>query len=111
MRALDRQVFQHKRAQAHATTTRIARLTIMTTESLEMVLVPDEELQRLAEEKGPTSAEAQALVQLKSQRAQDLQVHCFRVADTYVTGPLPEATELASSDHELVEALKGRQKD
>jgi hypothetical protein len=74
--------------------------------STELVLVPDEELQRLADEKGPASAEAQALAQLKAQRAQDLQVHCFRVDDTYLTGPLPDATEPASVDPELVDALR-----
>jgi len=76
----------------------------------EMVMVPDEELQRLAEENGPASAEAQALAQLKTQRAQDLQVHCFRVDDMYVTAPLPDATELASVDPDLIEALR-RAKD
>jgi hypothetical protein len=76
----------------------------------EMIMVPDEELQRLAEENGPASAEAQALAQLKTQRAQDLQVHCFRVDDMYVTAPLPDATELASADPDLIEALR-RAKD
>jgi len=76
----------------------------------EMIMVPDEELQRLAEENGPASAEAQALAQLKTQRAQDLQVHCFRVDDMYVTAPLPDATELASVDPDLIEALR-RAKD
>lgn len=66
-----------------------------------MVLVPDEELQRLADEKGPASAEAQALAQLSAQRTQDLQVHCFRVGDTYLTGPLPDATETARTDDAL----------
>lgn len=80
-------------------------MAIVPTET-EMVLVSDEELQRVAEEKGPTSAEAQALTQLKSQRGQDLQVHCFRVGDTYLTGPLPEATEPASVDVDIVDALK-----
>src|SRR5205814_5945533 len=51
-----------------ATGTCIRRLTIMVTESAEMILVSDEELLRLAEEKGPASAEAQALAQLKTQR-------------------------------------------
>ena len=82
----------------------------MTTAPSEMVLGSDEDLQRLAEERGPTSAEAQALAQLKSQRGQDLQVHCFRVGDTYLTGPLPEATEAASADLEIIDALK-RHKD
>ena len=76
----------------------------------EMVMVADEELQRLAEENGPASAEAQVLAQLKTQRAQDLQVHCFRVDGMYVTAPLPDATELASADPDLIEALK-RAKD
>ena len=78
----------------------------MTIAPSEMVLVSDEDLQRLAQERGPTSAEAQALAQLKSQRGQDLQVHCFRVGDTYLTGPLPEATEAASADLEIIDALK-----
>jgi hypothetical protein len=78
----------------------------MTIVSTEMVLVCDEDLQRLAEEKGPTSAESQALAQLKSQRGQDLQVHCFRVGDTYLTGLLPEATEPASVDIDIIDALK-----
>ena len=80
----------------------------MTTAPSEMVLVSDEDLQRLAEERGPTSAEAQARAQLKSQRGQDLQVHCFRVGDTYLTGPLPEATQAASADLEIIDALKPR---
>ena len=71
-----------------------------------MVLVSDEDLQRLAEEKGPTSAEAQALAQLKSQRGQDLEVHCFRVGDMYVTGTLPKTTEPASVDLDFIDALK-----
>jgi hypothetical protein len=78
----------------------------MMIESPEMVLVSDEDLQRLADENGPASAEAQALAQLKTQRAQDLQVHCFRVGDTYVTGPLPDSTEPARSDEDLLDALK-----
>ena len=80
----------------------------MTIAPSEMVLVSDEDLQRLAQERGPTSAEAQALAQLKSQRGQDLQVHCFRVGDTYLTGPLPEATQAASADLEIIDALKPR---
>jgi len=83
----------------------------MTIEPTDMVLVSDEDLQRLAEEKGPTSAEAQALAQLKSQRGQDLQVHCFRVGDMYVTGTLPEATEPASVDLDIIDALRKSRKE
>ena len=81
----------------------------MTIKSPEMVLIPDEELQRLAEEEGPASAEAQALAQLKTQRAQDLQVYCFRVGETYLTGPMPETTEPARGDP-LLDALKELEK-
>ena len=41
----------------------------------------DEELERLAEQNGPTSAEAQVLAQPSSQRVQDLQVYAFRAGD------------------------------
>ena len=71
-------------------------LSDMETTSADLVLVPDEELQRLAD--GPTSAEAQVQAQLSSQRAQDLQVYAFRAGDQYVTGPLPETTESSGSD-------------
>ena len=40
------------------------------------------------------------------QYSRALQVHCFRVGDTYVTGPLPEATEPARIDDDLLDALK-----
>ena len=83
----------------------------MPIDSPEMVLVPDDELQLLAGQKGPASAEAQALAQLKSQRVQDLQVHCFRVGDSYVTGPMPDAVEPASIDGELINALKRVKKE
>jgi hypothetical protein len=53
-----------------------------------LTLVPDEELERLAERNRPTGAEAQVLAQLRTQRAQDLQAYAFRVDDQYVTGPL-----------------------
>jgi hypothetical protein len=77
----------------------------MDTTSSELVLVADEGLQRLAEERGPTSAEAQVLAQLSIQRAQDLQIYAFRVGDQYVTGALPEATESASNE-QLLDAIK-----
>src|SRR4030095_9656751 len=77
----------------------------MSTTSPDMILVPDEDLQQLSEQNGPASAEAQALTQLKTQRCQDLQVHCYRVGDTYLTGPLLDATEPASAGGELMARL------
>ena len=79
--------------------------------SSELVLVSDEELKRLAEELGPTSAEAQVLAQLATQRAQDLQVYAFRVEDQYVTGPLPETAEPASASDPALEAVRRKRGD
>ena len=83
----------------------------METPTPELVLVDDDELKRFAEELGPTSAEAQVLAQLASQRAQDLQVFAFRVGDQYVTGPLPEAAGQASAPDSLTHALKNLPKE
>jgi hypothetical protein len=86
----------------------------MTISTPELLLIKDEELQRLAEEFGPTSAEAQVLAQLAAQRAQDLQVYAFRVGDQYVTGPLPEVAEPAAETDLLLDALQrmgGQRKD
>ena len=77
----------------------------------ELVLVSEEELRLLAEKYGPTSAEAQVLAQLASQRAQDLQVFPFRAGDQYVTGPLPETAGQASAPDPLMEALKSANKE
>jgi hypothetical protein len=44
----------------------------------ELILVPDEEHQRPAEAKGASSAQAQVLARLTTQRAQDLQAYAFR---------------------------------
>jgi hypothetical protein len=63
-----------------ATRARAARLNCMTSLPAEMVLVSDEDLQRLAEEKGPTSAEAQALAQLKSSVARICRFTVFELA-------------------------------
>jgi hypothetical protein len=76
----------------------------MTMLTSEMVPVQDEELVILAEEKGPASAEAQALAHLKAKRPQVLQVHCFRVGDTYLTSPIPYAMQPVHAP-DLIEAL------
>jgi hypothetical protein len=77
----------------------------------DLLLVTDEDLRRFAEEFGPTSAEAQVLAQLTSQRAQDLQVFALRVGDQYVTGPLPEVAGQASAPDPLENAPKNTGKE
>ena len=53
--------------------------------------VPDEVLEMVAEEKGPSSAEAQALARLRLLRSKDRQVYAFRFGNYLVTGPIPDA--------------------
>jgi hypothetical protein len=86
-------------------------LVDMSATTPELTLVPDEELKRLAEQNGPTSAEAQVLAQLSCQRVHDLQVYAFRAGDQYVTGPLPEAAERADVEGELLDLLKRASKE
>jgi hypothetical protein len=60
-----------------------------------MQLIPDEELEQLASDRGPDSLEALTLGDLRRQRAQDKQVFAFRVGEYFVVGPMPDAeTEL-----------------
>jgi hypothetical protein len=58
---------------------------------VELELVPDEELERLAREKGPASVEARVLRMVRLDRARDRQVYVFRAGDYYFTGPIPDA--------------------
>ena len=58
-----------------------------------MELLPDEELERLAAERGPDSLEAQTLADLRQQRAQDKQVFAFRLGKFLVVGPMPTPEE------------------
>jgi hypothetical protein len=80
--------------------------TEQTNLATDLILVGDDELRQLADQLGPTSAEAQVLAQLASQRAQDLQIFAFRAGDQYVTGPLPETAAQASAPDPLAEAVK-----
>jgi hypothetical protein len=54
-----------------------------------MVLIPDDELERLAAERGPGSLEANSLEELRRDRAQDKQVFAYRLGDFIVIGPEP----------------------
>ena len=58
-----------------------------------MDLISDDELERLALERGPISLEAQALAELRRERAQDKQVFAFRLGRYYVVGPMPTPKE------------------
>jgi hypothetical protein len=61
----------------------------------DVVLVPDEELERLANERGPSSIEARIFHELHKLRAKDRQIFAFRIGDHWFTGPTPDAkTEL-----------------
>jgi hypothetical protein len=54
-----------------------------------MDLIPDHELERLAVEHGPGSVEANALAELRQERAQDKQVFAYRAGKFIVIGPKP----------------------
>jgi hypothetical protein len=58
-----------------------------------MQLIPDDELERLAAELGPSSLEANSLAELRRERAQDKQVFAYRLGDYIVIGPEPTAKE------------------
>jgi hypothetical protein len=54
-------------------------------------IVPDEELQQLAEEAGPTSIAASMLKELKSSRSKDRQYYAFHLDEYFFIGPVPDA--------------------
>ena len=54
-----------------------------------MRLIPDDELEHMATEHGPGSVEANALAELRGERAQDKQVFPYRLGDYIVIGPEP----------------------
>ena len=58
-----------------------------------MVPIPDDELERLASDRGPGSVEANSLDELRRERAQDKQVSAYRLGDFIVIGPEPRAQE------------------
>jgi hypothetical protein len=67
--------------------------------AIEIVCVPDTELERLAEQAGSLSVEAEIVEELRERRAKDRQVYAFRLGDYYFIGSIPDArTELALID-------------
>jgi hypothetical protein len=78
-----------------------------------MQLVADDELERLAAERGPDSREALTLADLRQQRAQDKQVFAFRLGEYYVVGPMPDAdTELTMTlANEVAKKLRNSTRD
>jgi hypothetical protein len=58
---------------------------------VEIKQVSDEELMRLAETEGPTSAAAAILDRLRMKRAKDHQVFAWQAGDYYFVGPVPDA--------------------
>ena len=55
--------------------------------AIEVVRVSDEELERLAKERGRLSLEAHIIDELRQFRSMDRQVYTFRVGNYYFTGP------------------------
>ena len=53
--------------------------------------MPDDELERLAQEAGPSSVVAAMLRELKNYRAKDRQVFAFHINDCFFIGPVPDA--------------------
>ena len=78
-----------------------------------MQLVADDELERLAVERGPDSLEALTLGDLRQQRAQDKQVFVFRLGEYYVVGPMPDADiELTMTlANEVAKKLRSSKRD
>jgi hypothetical protein len=54
-----------------------------------MDLIPDDKLERLAARHGPGSVEANALGELRQERAKDKQVSAYRLGKFIVIGPEP----------------------
>jgi hypothetical protein len=54
-------------------------------------IVPEEELTRLAEEAGPSSAAVAMLRELKNSRSKDRQYFAFHVSEYFFVGPMPDA--------------------
>ena len=52
-----------------------------------LVLIPDDELERLAAERGRGSLEGNSLAELRRERAQDKQVFAYRLGEYIVIGP------------------------
>lgn len=58
---------------------------------IQVIRVPDDELEQLAKRKGSSSLEAQVLGKLRSLRAKDRQVHAFKFGKYMIAGPTPDA--------------------
>jgi len=58
---------------------------------VEITRVPEEELQRLADEEGPASPAATVLRNLAKKRAKDRQVFAWQLGQYYFVGPAPDA--------------------
>jgi hypothetical protein len=59
----------------------------------ELTLIPDDELERLAGDRGPGSVEANSLAELRQLRAQDQQVFAYRLGKFIVIGPEPSTQD------------------
>lgn len=73
---------------------------------MDITLIPDDELKRLAEIDGPKGAAAFILRKVIVKRRKDRQVYAWRIGSYYFVGPVPDATteaqmvEVASEDED-----------
>ena len=69
---------------------------------MEITLVSEEDLKRLADEQGPRSAAATVLRNLTKKRAKDRQVFAWQFGQYYFVGPTPDA-EMEARIRDFVE--------
>ena len=69
---------------------------------MEITLVSEEDLKRLAEEQGPRSAAATVLRNLTKKRAKDRQVFAWQLGQYYFVGPTPHG-EMEARIRDFVE--------
>lgn len=69
---------------------------------MEITLVSEDELKRLAEDEGPQSPAATILRNLTRKRAKDRQVFAWQLGQYYFVGPPPDA-EMEARIREFIE--------
>jgi len=69
----------------------LALKDLRTTMTTKVTCVPDEELEKLAEQKGEGSVEAHVLKKVRLLRAKDRQAYAWKFGPYMIAGPAPDA--------------------